>query len=142
MGEEKTFMQPPIPGLFIESLAWPEAEAALKSVGTIVVPVGARCKEHGLHLPLNTDWIIAEYLARRIAEQCRVVVLPTVQYGYYPAFVEYPGSVSIGEATFRDCIVDICRSFAGHGAKRFYVLNTGLSTIRPLKSAQELLKSE
>ncbi|HWF63579.1 MAG TPA: creatininase family protein [Rhizomicrobium sp.] len=135
-------MQSATPGLFIESLPWPAAEAAIKAFGTIVIPVGARCKEHGLHLPLNTDWVIAEYLAGRVAEQCQVVVLPTVQYGYYPAFLEYPGSVSIGEAIFRDCIADICRSFTPHGATRFYVLNTGLSTLKPLKAAQDLLGNE
>jgi creatinine amidohydrolase len=129
-------------GLFIESLTWSEVEAALKVYDTVVIPVGARCKEHGLHLPLNTDWIEAEYFARRVAEQCRVLILPTMQYGYYPAFVEYPGSVSIGEATFRDAVADVCRSFARHGARRFYVLNTGISTLRPLRAAQELLRSE
>ncbi len=135
-------MQSVVPGIFIESLSWLEVEEAMRSVQTAVLPVGARCKEHGHHLPLNTDWIIAEYLARRVAQQCKVLILPTVQYGYYPAFVEYPGSVSIGEATFRDCILDICRSFVAHGAKRFYVLNTGISTVRPLRAAREMLASE
>lgn len=130
------------PGLFIESLTWDEVEAALKTFDTVVIPVGARCKEHGLHLPLNTDWITAEYLAHRVAELCPVLVLPTVQYGYYPAFVDYPGSVSIGEATFRDLIADLCRSFARHGVRRFYVLNTGVSTKPPLRAAQELLRAE
>src|SRR5580700_9024695 len=106
------------PGLFLESLTWTEADEALRVIDTIVVPVGARCKEHGLHLPLNTDWILAQYLAARIAGRCRVIVLPVVQYGFYPAFVEYPGSVSIGEATFCDAIADICRSFSRHGTRR------------------------
>ena len=100
------------PGVFLESLTWIQALEALRVIDTVLVPVGARCKEHGVHLPLNTDWMIAEYLARRIAELCRVIALPTVQYGFYPAFVQYSGSVSIGEATFRDAVADICRSFS------------------------------
>lgn len=130
------------PGVFLESLTWTQAQEALRVIDTVLLPVGARCKEHGLHLPLNTDWIIAEYLAHRIAGQCRVIVLPTVQYGYYPAFLEYPGSVSIGEASFCDTVADICRSFSRHGTRRFYVLNTGISTVRPLKAAQGLLQGE
>ena len=75
---------------------------------------------------------MAEYLARRVAERSRVLVLPTLQYGYYPAFLEYPGSVSLSLETMRDTVVQICQSHARHGARRFYALNTGISTLRAL----------
>src|SRR5258708_5439351 len=67
-----------IPGmsLFIESLNWREVGDALGEIKTILIPLGARCKEHGLHLPLNTDWIIAEYLAHRVAAMAEVLVVP------------------------------------------------------------------
>jgi creatinine amidohydrolase len=42
----------------------------------------------------------------------------------------------------RDLIVDICRSLAAHGPRRFYVLNTGVSTAGPLRASQALLKLE
>ncbi len=61
-----------------------------------------------------------------------MLVLPTLQYGYYPAFLEYPGSVSLSLETMRDTVVEICRSHARHGARRFYALNTGISTLRAL----------
>ncbi len=105
----------------------------------MVLPIGARTKEHGRHLPLNNDWRMAEYLAGRVAERSRVLVLPTLQYGYYPAFLEYPGSVSLSLETMRDTVVEICRSHARHGARRFYALNTGISTLRALRPAAELL---
>ena len=59
-------------GIFIEKLTWADVEAALTEFDTLLNPLGARCKEHGHHLPLNTDWISAEYLAHRVVEQCRV----------------------------------------------------------------------
>lgn len=126
-------------GLFIEHLTWVEVEAALKRFDTLLLPVGARCKEHGPHLPLNTDFLFAEYLAGRVAEACRVMVAPTVPYGFYPAFVEYPGSVHVRADVFRDTIVDVCRSFLRHGVRKFYVLNTGISTLAPLNEAKEVL---
>jgi creatinine amidohydrolase len=129
-------------GIFVEDLTWPEVESALSSYNTVVLPVGAQCKEHGPHLPLNTDWVFAEYLARRVVEACRVVALPTVGYGYYPAFTEYPGSANIGAETFRDMVCGICQSFARHGARKFYVLNTGISTIGPLAAARQALAAE
>ncbi len=129
-------------GCYLETLSWPEAEHALRDYPTVVLPIGARTKEHGLHLQLNNDWLMAEYLARRVAERCRVVVLPTLQYGYYPAFLEYPGSVSLSLETMRDTVVEICRSHARHGARRFYALNTGISTLRALAPAAERLAAE
>jgi creatinine amidohydrolase/Fe(II)-dependent formamide hydrolase-like protein len=42
---------------------------------------------------------MAEYLAERVAAEVPVVVMPTIQYGYYPSFLEYPGSVSLGLET-------------------------------------------
>ncbi len=129
-------------GLFIEKLTWRDVEAALAAFDTVLIPLGARCKEHGLHLPLNTDWISAEYLAGRVVEQCRVLAVPTVQYGYFPAFTEYPGSVHVSAETFRDLIADLCRSFMRHGVKKFYILNTGISTNAPLAAARDLLAKE
>ena len=124
------------PSRYLEELTWPEAERALLELPTVLLPLGARTKEHGRHLPLNNDWLLAEYLARRVATECSVLVLPTVQYGYYPAFLEYPGSVSVRADVFRDVVIDICQSLIPHGARRFYVLNTGISTIAPLQAAR------
>ena len=46
--------------------------------------------------------------------------------------------ISLSLATQRDVVVQICRSIAGYGPRRFYVLNTGVSTVRALKPAAEL----
>lgn len=126
----------------LEHLSWKAAESVLRSGRTVLIPLGARLKEHGHHLPLNNDWLIAEYLARRVAAAADVIVVPTVQYGYFPAFVEYPGSVSTSRETCRDLIVDICRSLARHGAPRFYILNTGISTNWSLEPARQQLAVE
>jgi creatinine amidohydrolase len=122
-------------GVFLDKLTWPEAERRLGHDTVVVIPLGAAAKEHGPHLPLNTDQIQADYLARRIAERADVVVAPAVTYSYYPAFVEYPGSTTLRRETARDLIVDICRSLAAFGPKRFYLLNTGISTLAPLADA-------
>jgi creatinine amidohydrolase len=126
-------------GIYLAELTWAEAERALVEFPVVLLPLGARTKEHGLHLPLNNDWLIAEYLARRVAEVCKIVVLPTLQYGYYPAFLEYPGSISVRWEACRDTVVDIVQSLFAHGARRFYVLNTGISTNKPLRAAREVL---
>lgn len=116
-----------------------ELEIILKNYEIAVLAIGARSKEHGPHLQLNNDYILAERLLERVIKNVSVLVIPTLQYGYYPAFLEYPGSVSINKGTFRDTIIDILQSFIRHGIKKFYILNTGISTIPPIKDAIELL---
>jgi creatinine amidohydrolase len=128
-------------GRYLATMTWPEAERALGELPTVLLPLGASTKEHGHHLPLNNDFLIAEYLARRVAEECPVLVLPTLGYAHYPAFLEYPGSVSIRADACRDTVTDICQSLALQGAKRFYILNTGISTQKPLEAARQTLNA-
>lgn len=120
------------------ALTWDEAEPLLPRC-VMVLPVGAGCKEHGHHLPLENDLLLAEALAARLEPHPEVLLLPTLSYGFYPAFADYPGSISLEHDTMRDTVVSIGRSLLAHGARRFYVLNTGISTLRPLKAAAELL---
>lgn len=129
-------------GILLEDLTWMEAEKVLTPEKVVVIPLGAESKEHGPHLKLKNDWLIAQYLRDRVLEQADVVVAPTLNYSYYPAFLEYPGSTSLRLETARDVIVDICRSLARYGPHRFYVINTGVSTLAALKPASELLAND
>jgi creatinine amidohydrolase len=126
-------------GVLLGELTWQEAERALNRQTVVVIPLGAGSKEHGPHLKLSNDFIIAEYLKRRVLDSADVVVAPTVPYSYYPAFVTYPGSTSLTIETARDVIVDICRQLSAFGPRRFYVLNTGVSTLGPLRQASAVL---
>jgi creatinine amidohydrolase len=127
-------------GVRLESLTWVQAEKVLTPSTVVVIPLGAGSKEHGPHLLLSNDAILAEHLVKDVLARADVVAAPSIAYSYYPAFVEYPGSVSLRLETARDTVVDVCRSLARFGPKRFYVLNTGVSTVRALEpAAKELL---
>jgi creatinine amidohydrolase len=123
----------------IESLPWTAAVSLLDTGAVVMIPLGAQAKEHGPHLPLNNDWLLAEYFANAISRSAPVIRYPTINYSFYPAFVEYPGSTSLRMETARDMIVDIVRSIARHGPRRFYILNTGVSTLRALQPARDSL---
>lgn len=132
----------PQKGALLETLTWQEAEKVLTPRTVVVIPLGAAAKEHGPHLPLRNDWTMAEYLKGRVLAASDVVVAPTINYSFYPAFAEYPGTTSLRLETARDMVVDICRSLARFGPRRFYVLNTGVSTLRVLRPAAELLAAD
>jgi creatinine amidohydrolase len=131
-----------VPGILLESLTWKEAEAVLTPDAVVVIPIGAQAKEHGPHLRLRNDFTIAEYLKRRVLERSAVIVVPTLNYHYYPAFVDYPGSTTLRLETARDMTVDVCRSLAHFGPRRFYALNTGVSTVRALAPAVDILAAD
>lgn len=126
----------------LEDLAWVDAEARLVPDTVVVIPLGAAAKEHGPHLKLRNDAILAEHLTRRMTDAAAVVVAPALSYHYYPAFLEYPGSTSLSLATARDMTADIVRGLARYGPRRFYALNTGISSVRALEPAAKVLAAE
>ena len=133
---------PPRKGKLLRDMTWMDARDQFTAETIIVIPLGAEAKEHGPHLPLGNDWNMAEYLKERVLKEADVIVAPTINYNFYPAFVEYPGSTHLRFETARDMIVDICSSLAKHGPRRIYILNTGVSTLRPLTAAAEVLASQ
>ena len=139
---EVTPPPPPSKGVVLGELTWLEAEGLLTPETVVVIPLGAASKEHGPHLRLDNDLTLAEYFCARVLADAEVVMLPTLAYHYYPAFAEYPGSISLRLETARDLVVDIVRSIARYGPRRFYVLNTGVSTNRALKPAAAQLLEE
>jgi creatinine amidohydrolase len=130
------------PGVRLADMPWTEAERVLTAERVVVLPLGAGTKEHGPHLPLGNDLILAEYEAARVVAARPVALLPTLTYGHYPNFVEYPGTVSLSADTQKSVVVEICRSIARYGPRRFYVLNTGVSTVPPLQAAAAQLARE
>ena len=129
-------------GVLLEDLTWPEAERVLQAETVVVLPVGAASKEHGLHLRLDNDARIADHLRRALLDIPGLAIAPVIGFHHYPAFVAYSGSVSLREATARDLVVDIARSYAAFGPHRFYALNTGISTVGALRAAARELAQE
>jgi creatinine amidohydrolase len=131
-----------MPSVFLRDLTWREAELVLVPDAVVVIPIGAAAKEHGPHLRLDNDERLADEHTKRVAARTDVVVAPTLGYHFYPAFVEYPGSTTLRLETARDLVIDVARSLARHGPRRFYALNTGVSTVRALAPAAEELARE
>ncbi len=129
-------------GLRLADLTWQQAADVLRPETVVVIPLGAASKEHGPHLKLSNDAIVSEYLTRRVLEASDVVVAPSLPYHYYPAFGEYPGSTTLSLETARAFTVETVLSLARFGPRRFYVLNTGVSTTRALEPSARLLAAQ
>jgi len=57
------------------------AEKQFKTSKTVIIPLGS-VEQHGPHLPLGTDWIIAQELAKRVSDGAGALVLPVLPFGY------------------------------------------------------------
>jgi creatinine amidohydrolase len=127
---------------FIERMTWDEVARHIGNGAAAILPVGAAAKEHGFHLPLNTDRIQAEWLASQLAERFDALIWPTLVYGYYPAFVAYAGSSSLSAATFEAVVHEIATGILDHGCRKLLVLNTGISTLAPVERALARLDAD
>ena len=72
-----------------------EVQEYLKHKDTILIPVGS-LENHGLHMPLGTDALIPDEIARLINERSGLLIAPTVNYGATDDIVGFAGTVSIG----------------------------------------------
>ena len=124
----------------VAGLTWDRVEARLAAGAAAILPIGAGAKQHGLHMPMATDQLFAEYFARALAGKTNALIWPTLTYGAYPAFVAYAGSVSLFNRTFQDVVTQIADGLLGFGASRVIILDTGLSTIAPVEAAIEAVR--
>ena len=124
-------------GVWLEDLTWLEARQRFDAGALVVVPVGAAAKAHGSHLPLKTDALTARALAQRLLERLPVVAAPVLTLGFYPAFEKFAGSQSLSAETFGAVLDDVLGTFAAQGVTRMAVLNTGVSTEKPIDAARD-----
>lgn len=76
----------------------------------LVVPVGS-CEQHGPHLPLHTDTVIAEALARRLVERRGDCVLaPPITITASAEHAGFAGTLSIGTEVMAATVVELVRS--------------------------------
>ncbi|MEU5988069.1 mycofactocin biosynthesis peptidyl-dipeptidase MftE [Spirillospora sp. NPDC047418] len=93
------------------------AGAAWPGVGAdplVLVPVGST-EQHGPHLPLSTDTVIARAVAEGAARALPgegVLVAPAIPYGASGEHAGFPGTVSIGHAALDALLVETVRSLA------------------------------
>ena len=119
----------------VAGLTWDQVKVRLSAGAAAILPIGAGSKQHGLHMPMATDQVFAEYFSRVLAERIDALIWPTLTYGAYPAFVAYAGSVSLANLTFQAVVTEIADALLGFGASRIIILDTGLSTIAPVAAA-------
>ncbi|MCE2490402.1 MAG: creatininase family protein [Anaerolineae bacterium] len=105
----------------IADMHWRQVEDWLKRDNRCVLPVGST-EQHAL-LSLCVDNILAERVALEAAAPTGVPVFPPVNYGLTAYFMAYPGTITLQPETYVALLGDILASLAGHGFRRFLIVN-------------------
>jgi creatinine amidohydrolase len=123
----------------LDQLSWPEVRAELdRGRDTVVIAFGAT-EQHGPHMPLATDALIGDHLARLVADRLDAFVAPTVRVGCSEHHLAFPGTLSITQDTFQGVVADLVRSLARGGFRRVVLLPTHGGNFGPLAAALDTL---
>jgi creatinine amidohydrolase len=97
----------------MQTLTWPEAAELAETSAVGLIPTGAM-EQHGPHLPLITDTIIARHLAEEIAERISepVIVTPVVAVGLSSHHTGFPGTATLTDEVFAGQLRALMDAFA------------------------------
>ena len=114
----------------LAAMTWEDARDAAGPGSIAILPVGA-IEAHGPHLPLDTDVIIAQAMARSGANRLAargtsVVVLPPLTYTAAPFAQGFPGTLSLRPETVTATVLDIGAGLTRHGFGMLAIANAHL----------------
>jgi creatinine amidohydrolase len=107
-------------------LTWPEYEQRITEGAIVFLPVGA-FEQHGLHLPLNTDTVVARAVAEQVAGRVDGLVLPAVEYGARSlprsgGGDSFPATTNLVGDSLARLVADVVHEQLRHGARHFVVV--------------------
>lgn len=113
----------------------------------LLVPVGS-VEQHGPHLPLGTDTLVADAVCRAVARSAgeragglRVLVAPSVAYGASGEHEGFPGTVSVGHEALALVLLELGRS-AARWARHLVLVNAHGGNAPTVQGAVERLRAE
>lgn len=108
--------------MYLAHMNYLEVKEYLKNHDSIVIPVGS-LENHGLHMPLGTDFLIPDEIARLINEKSSILIAPTLNYGATDDLEGFPGTVSLGTEGLIALLRAICDQLYNYGFRHFLILN-------------------
>jgi len=128
-----------------EDLSGPEIATNISPSSILLLPVGA-VEQHGPHLPLSVDHVIAHETATALVDECGdrldVWQLPTISISKSNEHAWSPGTLYLSAETLMAMLRDIGRSISATGAERLVLLNGHGGNTTHLETALRELRLE
>ena len=107
---------------FLPHMTVPEVRDLLTRSDMVIIPVTS-LEQHGLHLPIGTDYYGGVERAKLIAQRTDVLVAPILFPGQSPYHMGFEGTITLSAETIQSVIFEAAQSLMQHGFKRFLILN-------------------
>ena len=127
--------------MYLADRTWPELGDHVASESLAVVPLGST-EQHGPHLPLSTDHLIAEHLARAATERTDVLCTPTVNVGVSPHHRQFHGTMWVDAPAFREYVESLTRNLAYHGIEKVVYVNAHGGNVAHLREVGRRLHDD
>jgi len=127
----------------MEEMNWPSIKKAVNSgFRTVLIPVGS-IEQHGPHLPMFTDSLLAYDLCERLAKKLgRTLVAPVIRPGCSEHHLAFPGTISVSPSTLRALVDAYVGSLVKAGFKNFVLIPTHGGNFEPLRKGFRALKKK
>jgi len=109
----------------VTNLTWMGFEESVRSreMTKVIMPIGS-IEQHGPHLPLATDTVIADYVARRVSERCaNAFLMPPIHLGCSGEHLGFPGTISLQPETVGSIVMDVSVSLLRSGLRKVFIIN-------------------
>lgn len=127
--------------MYIADETWPGLGGYFEDESLALVPLGST-EQHGPHLPLATDHLIAEGLAREAAERAGYLCTPTINIGVSPHHKQFTGTMWVDAPVFRDYVESFTRNLAYHGIDRVVYVNAHGGNVDHLREVGRRLRDD
>ena len=126
---------------YLPDLTWQEVDELKKRTDKVLIPIGS-LEQHGPHLPLSTDTIIAFEVAKRVAEKLDIALTLPIGLGFSIEHLDFSGTISLDPLTLMALLKNVCSSLAKHGFNKVFIINGHGGNKATIESAIQLIKSE
>jgi creatinine amidohydrolase len=108
--------------LALDELSWIDAAAHLARDPRLIIPVGA-LEQHGPHLPLGSNVLIARRIALDLSSRYGVLRAPTMYYGVnVRSEREYAGTASLRQKTLHRALNELLAAWEEQGVREFIII--------------------
>ena len=125
----------------LDQSSWMEVRDKLKKPQGIIISTGST-EQHGPIGLIGTDTICSDLIATKVAEKTGMFVAPAI--GFTPAEfnMNFPGTISISEQTFKSLLNEVISSLLKHEFKYVFIVNGHGANIDPIKQLSKKFKNK
>lgn len=106
----------------ISEMTFREFDQRRQECHTVILPTGA-VEGYGPHLPMGSDIIVAEEIARLVSERTGALIGPSISVGESRSISMFPGTLCVRPESFKGYLNDIVDSLLNWGMCNFLFIN-------------------